>query len=69
MHSDHWEETALYQQCLQHLKETGQKMDVSITGIVQYLIEHVTIKLGRFVKKDMIIGVYMKDNLLSKARI
>ena len=32
-------------------------MDVGITGIVQYLIEHVTIKLGRFVKKDMIIGV------------
>ena len=34
-------------------------MDVSITGIIQYLIEHVhvTIKLGRFVKKDMIIGV------------
>ena len=33
-------------------------MDVCITGIVQYLIEHVTIKLGRFVKKDMIIGVW-----------
>ena len=58
MHSDHWEETVLYQQCLQHLKETGQKMDVCITGIVQYLIEHVTIKLGRFVKKDMIIGIW-----------
>ena len=33
-------------------------MDVCITGIVQYLIEHVTIKLGRFVKKDVIIGVW-----------
>ena len=33
-------------------------MDVCITGIVQYLIEHVTLNLVDLsIKKDVIIGV------------